>query len=221
MSHRILLVDDEPDILEFVGYNLRRAGHEVFTAADGEQALELARTHRPHLILLDVMMPRLDGLATCRALRADPALTDTMIVFLSALGRQEEDLLSGYEAGADDYIAKPIQLKVLLSRVEAILRRISQGPPEGALRIDPVAHQVWVGQEQVFLPRKEFMLLELLNSQPGRLFTREEIYDHVWGDKVVVGDRTIDVHIRKLRQKIGEEHISTVKGLGYKILLPL
>ena len=185
MSHRILLVDDEVDILEFVRYNLVREGYEVFTAENGAEALKAAAECRPHLILLDMMMPVMDGAQTCRAIRQNPVLKDTMVVFLSALG-EEGQQLAGFDVGADDYLTKPIKMKLLVSRVQAILKR------------------------------KEFALLDLLHSSPGKLIPREEIYAKIWGTEVVVGDRTIDVHIRKLRQKIGDERIVTVKGVGYK-----
>lgn len=214
MSHRILVADDEPDILEFVKYNLLREGYEVFTAPDGAQALAAARAHRPHLILLDRMMPVMDGDQVCRAIRNDPALHDTMVVFLSALG-EEEQQLTGFGAGADDYLTKPIKMKLLMSRVRAILKRID-GSGNEALELDPDRHVVRCQGRETPLPRKEFALLALLHSEPGRLFTREEIYRRVWGSEVIVGDRTIDVHIRKLRQKIGEHRISTLKGVGYK-----
>ena len=207
MSHRILLVDDEADILEFVRYNLQREGYEVFTARDGA-----------HLILLDRMMPRMDGLETCRRLREHDELKDTMIVFLTALG-EDEHQLTGFAAGADDYISKPIKMHILVSRLKAILKRIdSASAPRGTdkITIDPARYIVKRDEEEISLPRKEFALLALLMSEPGRLFSREEIYSRVWGADVVVGDRTIDVHIRKLRQKIGDEHIITVKGVGYK-----
>ena len=205
MSHRILLIDDEDDILEFIRYNLTKAGYEVYTARNGAEGLQQAAAHRPHLILLDVMMPTMDGIETCRALRCDPALKETMVVFLSALG-EEEQQLAGFGAGADDYISKPIKPKLLISRIQAILKRVAADKP-ASLVIDG---------ERIELPRKEFALLALLASSPGKLFSREEIYSRIWGDSVVVGDRTIDVHIRKLRQKIGDEHIITVKGVGYK-----
>lgn len=214
MSHRILLIDDEDDILEFIRYNLLKAGYEVYTASDGAEGLRQAALHRPHLILLDVMMPVMDGIETCRALRADPALRETMVVFLSALG-EEHHQIAGFGAGADDYIAKPIQLGVLMSRIRAILKRIDAGQ-ESALTIDFGSHTVLRDGQRIVLPRKEFALLALLASAPDRLFSREEIYAAVWGSEVVVGDRTIDVHIRKLRQKIGDRHIVTVKGMGYK-----
>lgn len=214
MKHRILIVDDEPDILEFVKYNLAREGYEVFTAQNGAEALAAAAEHRPHLILLDMMMPVMDGAETCRAIRRDPALRDTMVVFLSALG-EEEQQLAGFGAGADDYLTKPIRMKLLVSRVQAILKRIDT-TPAARIALDRTRHAVCREGRCIALPRKEFELLDLLCSEPGKLFTREEIYRRVWGSGVVVGDRTIDVHIRKLRQKIGDERIVTVKGVGYK-----
>lgn len=214
MSHRILLVDDEDDILEFIRYNLLKAGYEVHTAHNGAEGIEQATIHRPHLILLDVMMPVMDGIETCRALRADPDLRETMIVFLSALG-EEEHQIAGFGAGADDYIAKPIKLPILMSRIQAILKRIDAGTA-APLLIDRDRHTVLRDGVPIPLPRKEFALLALLASSPGKLFSREEIYTRIWGDKVIVGDRTMDVHVRKLRQKIGGRHIVTVKGMGYK-----
>ena len=214
MSHRILLIDDEDDILEFIRYNLTKAGYEVYTARNGAEGLQQAAAHRPHLILLDMMMPVMDGIETCRALRRDPALKETMVVFLSALG-EEEQQLAGFGAGADDYIPKPIKPKLLLSRIQAILKRVAADKP-ASLVIDRERHLVIRDGERIELPRKEFALLDLLYSSPGKLFSREEIYTKIWGTEVVVGDRTIDVHIRKLRQKIGDERIVTVKGVGYK-----
>ncbi len=218
MSHRILLVDDEPDILEFVRYNLLREGYEVYTAPDGARALEAAVRYRPHLILLDRMMPVMDGAETCRAIRRDPRLRETVVVFLSALG-EEEQQLTGFGAGADDYLVKPIRMKLLVSRVKAILKRVDEGrgtPPPSGLKIDRERYAVSCDGREIALPRKEFALLELLASEPGRLIPREEIYARIWGTEVVVGDRTIDVHIRKLRQKIGGARITTVKGVGYR-----
>ena len=211
MSHRILLVDDEIDILEFVRYNLVREGYEVFTAQNGAEALEKAAECRPHLILLDMMMPVMDGAQTCRAIRENPVLKDTMVVFLSALG-EEGQQLAGFDVGADDYLTKPIKMKLLVSRVQAILKRIdADRPPEKApapgLTVDRERYTVIRDGQEITLPRKEFA---------GRLIPREEIYAKIWGTEVVVGDRTIDVHIRKLRQKIGDERIVTVKGVGYK-----
>ena len=193
MSHRILLIDDEDDILEFIRYNLTKAGYEVYTARNGAEGLQQAAAHRPHLILLDVMMPTMDGIETCRALRCDPALKETMV----------------------DYISKPIKPKLLISRIQAILKRVAADKP-ASLVIDRERHLVIRNGERIELPRKEFALLALLASSPGKLFSREEIYSRIWGDSVVVGDRTIDVHVRKIRQKIGDGHISTVKGMGYK-----
>lgn len=217
MSHRILLVDDEVDILEFVRYNLVREGYEVRTAQNGAEALRIAAEYRPHLILLDRLMPVMDGERTCRAIRRDPALKETLIIFLSALG-EEEQQLTGFDAGADDYLTKPIAMKLLVSRIRAVLKRIGAEPAEAdaaAVTIDAAGHAVLRDGERITLPRKEFALLELLAARPGELVPREEIYAAVWGREVVVGDRTIDVHIRRLRQKIGERHIRTVKGVGY------
>lgn len=215
MAHRILLVDDEPDILEFVGYNLSKEGYEIFTARDGEEALRVAVESHPHLILLDMMMPRMDGLQTCKALREMPETADVRIVFLSALG-EEENQLSGFDAGADDYIPKPIRMNLLKSRVNAIMRRIDEPAESGDVEICRERHSVICDGVEMVLPRKEFALLDLLYSEPERLFSREEIYGRVWGSEVIVGDRTIDVHIRRLRRKIGNEHIITVKGMGYR-----
>lgn len=218
MKHRILLVDDEVDILEFIRYNLLKEGYEVFTASNGAEALEAAARCRPHLILLDMMMPVMDGAQTCRAIRANPDLRDTMVVFLSALG-EEEQQLAGFGVGADDYLTKPIKMKLLVSRVKAILKRVEAAPAEErdtGLVIDAESHTVLCDGRRIALPRKEFALLELLSSSPGKLIAREEIYARIWGSEVVVGDRTIDVHIRKLRQKIGENRITTVKGVGYR-----
>lgn len=217
MGYRILLIDDEDDILEFVKYNLTRDGYEVFTAANGADGLQVALEVKPHLILLDMMMPVLDGIETCKAIRRSPVLKNVMVVFLSAVG-SEETQLQGYNAGADDYINKPIKMNILRSRVQAILKRIPsiEEPAGDTLEIDVEHYQVKRGDEIIVLPRKEFSLLQLLHSEPGKLFTRDEIYTKVWGSNVIVGDRTIDVHIRKLRQKIGEEHIVTIKGVGYK-----
>ena len=217
MGYKILLIDDEADILEFVKYNLERDGYEVHTAPNGAEGLQVALAVKPHLILLDMMMPILDGVETCKAIRQSPVLKNVMVVFLSAAGT-EETQLQGYDAGADDYINKPIKMNILRSRVQAILKRIEPVEQEEAetLEIDVDHYQVRKGDNIITLPRKEFSLLQLLHSEPGKLFTREEIYAKVWGSNVIVGDRTIDVHIRKLRQKIGEDHIVTIKGVGYK-----
>ena len=215
MAYRILLIDDEADILEFVKYNLEKDGYEVFTASNGAEGLEVALKVKPHLILLDMMMPVLDGIETCKAIRQSPTLKNVMVVFLSAVGT-EETMVQGYGVGADDYINKPIKMNVLRGRVQAILKRITPVEISDKIEIDVEHYQGRKGEEVITLPRKEFSLLQLLHSQPGKLYTRDEIYAKVWGNKVVVGDRTIDVHIRKLRQKIGEDHIVTVKGMGYK-----
>lgn len=225
MSYRILLVDDEPDILEFVGYNLTREGFEVSTASNGVQAIERAKEFLPHLVLLDVMMPEMDGMETCRHLKEIPELARTNIVFLSARG-EDESQLQGFDLGADDYITKPIHPRLLVSRLKAILKRNETGTEEsesneGAtssdnITIDKERFVVIKNGRELILPRKEFQLLALLYSKPQKVFSREEIYATVWGSEVIVGDRTIDVHIRKLRTKIGEDHIVTIKGVGYK-----
>ncbi len=227
---KILLVDDEVDILEFISYNLEKEGYKVYTAQNGAEAIRVAEKTLPDLIILDVMMPEMDGIAACEEIRRIPALQHTIIAFLTARG-EDYSQIAGFEAGADDYITKPIRPKVLVSRVKALLKRTS------AVGIAPVAvienpHTVTVGNlvidkerylilkdgEEMILPRKEFELLSLLVSKPGKVFTREEIYYSVWGDNVVVGDRTIDVHIRKLREKIGNDQIKTLKGIGYKFV---
>lgn len=219
MEYKILIVDDEPDILEFVGYNLRKEGYEVHTAINGSAAVDKAMEIIPHMILLDVMMPEMDGIETCRVIRSHPELEKTAIAFLTARS-EDYSQLAGFEAGADDYIAKPIKVKILVSRIKAILKRAfpdeAESPEDGALRIDRERYLVTKDGEDIILPRKEFELLALLNSKPGKVFSREEIFSKVWGDDVVVGDRTIDVHIRKLREKIGDEYIATIKGVGYK-----
>lgn len=225
MNYRILLVDDEPDILEFVGYNLSREGFEVHTAPNGLIAIEKAREIIPNLVLLDVMMPEMDGMETCRKLKEIPELARTSIVFLSARG-EDESQLQGFELGADDYITKPIHPKLLVSRIKAILKRAEGGDgaeheaempaSKDVITIDKERFVVVKNSQELILPRKEFQLLALLYSKPHKVFSREEIYATVWGSEVVVGDRTIDVHIRKLRTKIGEDHIVTIKGVGYK-----
>lgn len=224
---KILLVDDEPDILEFISYNLEKEGFTVYTATNGREALKLAEKTQPHLILLDLMMPEMDGITTCEEIRKIASLQHTLVAFLTARG-EDYSQIAGFEAGADDYITKPIRPKVLVSRVKALLKRLSSGTLEveaplsentvsfGNLTIDKERYLVRIGNEEMVLPRKEFELLSLLVSKPGKVFTREEIYFSVWGENVVVGDRTIDVHIRKLREKIGNDHIKTLKGIGYK-----
>lgn len=219
-SQKILLVDDEPDILEFISYNLEKEGYTVFTCTNGRQAIELARKELPDLIVLDVMMPEMDGVETCEQLKKIPALRDTVIAFLTARN-EDYSQIAGFEAGADDYINKPIKPKVFVSRVKALLRRKETAtaaplPTEGGIAIDRDKYVVTKDGKEFIFPRKEFELLALLMSKPGRVFTRETILEQVWGDDVVVGDRTIDVHVRKLRAKLGSEHISTIKGVGYK-----
>lgn len=220
---RILLVDDEPDILEFLGYNLRLEGYTVDVAKNGIEAVRLARTVLPHLILLDVMMPGMDGIETCEQIRTIPELKGVMVAFLTARG-EDYSQVAGFDAGADDYITKPVRPKVLISRIKALLKRVpavEENDPTnkiirvGDLEIDQERYLVIRSGEELHLPRKEFELLNLLVRRPGKVYTRDDIYRSVWGNDVIVGERTIDVHIRKLREKIGEEHIRTVKGVGY------
>jgi len=220
-KQKILLVDDEPDILEIIGFNLEREGYEVFTAPDGRKALEIARKQKPDLVLLDVMMPEMDGMDACRELREDPNLKDTLIAFLTARN-EDYSQIAGFDAGADDYISKPIKPRVLVSRVKALLRRQILSEPSaarpnlGGIVIDKERYVVFKDGVELSLPKKEFELLALLASQPGRVFTRENILSNVWGNDVIVGDRTIDVHIRKLREKLGDDFFKTIKGVGYK-----
>jgi two-component system alkaline phosphatase synthesis response regulator PhoP len=220
-KQKILLVDDEPDILEIIGFNLEREGYEVFTAPNGRKALEIARKQKPDLVLLDVMMPEMDGMDTCRELREDPNLKDTLIAFLTARN-EDYSQIAGFDAGADDYISKPIKPRVLVSRVKALLRRQSVSetatakPNLAGIVIDKERYVVFKDGVELSLPKKEFELLALLASQPGRVFTRESILSNVWGNDVIVGDRTIDVHIRKLREKLGDDFFKTIKGVGYK-----
>ncbi len=220
-NFKILLVDDEPDIVEFLGYNLKKEGYTILTANNGKDAVEIAKKEIPHLIVLDVMMPDMDGIETCRELREQKNLQDVLIAFLTARS-EDYTQIAGFEVGADDYITKPIKPRVFISRVKALLRRlqantISESVIEfGSIRIDKEKHVVYKGDEEIALPKKEFKLFSLLSSKPGKVFTREFILDTVWGDEVVVGDRTIDVHIRKLREKIGDDYFKTVKGVGYK-----
>jgi two-component system alkaline phosphatase synthesis response regulator PhoP len=220
-KQKILLVDDEPDILEMIGFNLEREGFEVFTAPNGRKALELARIHHPELILLDVMMPEMDGMETCKELRDDANLKNTIIAFLTARN-EDYSQIAGFDAGADDYISKPIKPRVLVSRVKALLRRGVPVVAEQSKRdmagivIDKERYVVYKDGAELSLPKKEFELLALLASQPGRVFTRETILSSVWGNDVIVGDRTIDVHIRKLREKLGDDFFKTIKGVGYK-----
>ena len=225
---KVLLVDDELDILEFLSYNLEKEGYIVYTAKNGVEAIKVAEKRIPHLIILDVMMPEMDGIVACEELRKIPSLNNTLIAFLTARG-EDYSQIAGFEAGADDYITKPIRPKVLVSRVKALLKRIGESTVAtvvedpntvniGNLLIDKERYLIRIDDNEMILPRKEFELLSLLVSKPGKVFTREEIYSSVWGENVVVGDRTIDVHIRKLREKIGNEHIKTLKGIGYKFV---
>ncbi|MBL7901908.1 MAG: response regulator transcription factor [Bacteroidia bacterium] len=218
---KILLVDDEPDIVEFLSYNLKKEGYDVLTASNGKDAIEIAKKELPQLIVLDVMMPDMDGIETCREIREQKGLSEVLIAFLTARS-EDYTQIAGFEVGADDYITKPIKPRVFISRIKALLRRLQtstehEGNMEfGDVRIDKEKHSVFKGGQEIALPKKEFKLFSLLCSKPGKVFTREYILDQVWGDEVVVGDRTIDVHIRKLREKIGDEYFKTVKGVGYK-----
>ncbi len=219
-SVTILVVDDEEDILEFVGYNLRNEGYNVITSNNGLKAIEMAEMHKPDLVILDVMMPEMDGIITCEKIRTLPDLKHTLITFLTARS-EDYSQIAGFEAGADDYINKPIRPKVLVSRVKALLRRKSgadslENIVVGDLTINKEKHQVIFRGQEVSFAKKEFRLLELLVSKPGKVFSREEILEKVWGSDLVVGDRTIDVHIRKLREKLTSSYIKTVKGIGYK-----
>lgn len=220
-NYKILLVDDEPDIVEFLSYNLKKEGYSVSFANNGKDAIEIAKKEHPHLIILDVMMPDMDGIETCREIREIKDLKDVLIAFLTARS-EDYTQIAGFEVGADDYITKPIKPRVFISRVKALLRRLQTNAIAeasvvfGDIRIDKDKHMIYKGEEEINLPKKEFKLFALLSSKPGKVFTREYILEQVWGDEVVVGDRTIDVHIRKLREKIGEDHFKTVKGVGYK-----
>lgn len=216
---KILLVDDEQDILDMVQYNLDKEGFQVFTAGNGVEAIEIARKEVPDIVLLDVMMPEMDGMETCVEMREIPELSNTMIAFLTARG-EDYSQIAGFESGADDYITKPIKPRVLISRIKALLRRKSSeavSDQSSGLYIDREKYLVVKDGEELTLPKKEFELLALLLSKPGKVFTRENILNDVWGQEIVVGDRTIDVHIRKLREKLGDASIKTVKGVGYKI----
>lgn len=225
MNYKILVVDDEPDIIAFISYNLEKEGYEVYSAGDGLQAIDTALATEPHLILMDVMLPRMDGIEACTQIRTHPRLANTIIAFLTARN-EDYSQIAGFEAGGDDYIAKPIRPKVLVSRIKALLKRFENQPfpdtgknqeSDRPLRIDRERYLV-IREDgmELTLPRKEFELMALLFSKPQRVFSREEIFSAVWGNDVVVGDRTIDVHIRKLREKIGQQHIVTIKGIGYK-----
>lgn len=218
----ILLVDDEPDILDIISYNLKAEGYKVKTASSGREGVEKAKKVRPDLILLDVMMPEMDGIEACEQIRKTPGLEHTIIAFLTARG-EDYSQVAGFEVGADDYITKPVKPRVLTSRLKALLRRRPLKPAKseerktlGDMVIDIERYHIEIKGKVVDLPRKEFELLGLLASKPGKVFTRDEIMDRIWGTQVIVGGRTIDVHIRKLREKIGDERIKTIKGVGYK-----
>ncbi|MEZ7917684.1 MAG: response regulator transcription factor [Patiriisocius sp.] len=219
----ILLVDDELDILEIIGYNLSAEGYNVVTAQNGVEAIKKAKKHKPELIILDVMMPEMDGIEACEKLRLIPELAETVITFLTARG-EDYSQVAGFEAGADDYITKPIKPKVLTSKVKSLLRRFKTQDDSqqilklGNITINREEYKIFVDTQEMVLPRKEFELLSLLASKPGKVFKREDILDRVWGNDVVVGGRTIDVHIRKLREKIGEQKFKTIKGVGYKFV---
>lgn len=218
-ARKVLIADDEPDILEILKYNLSAQGYEVITAKDGDEALEKARRTQPDLIVLDVMMPRKTGVEVCQLLRAQPAFKETLIIFLTAVN-DEGTHIKGLETGADDYVSKPISPKVFISRVNALFRRLNKVEVKALeidnLVIDPERFLVQVDGKDIVLAKKEFELLYLLAQKPGRVFLRNEILNQVWGNDVIVGDRTIDVHIRKIRQKLGIDCVTTVKGVGYK-----
>jgi two-component system alkaline phosphatase synthesis response regulator PhoP len=219
---KILLVDDEPDILEIVGYNLSNEGYHVITAENGSEGVKKAKKELPQLIILDVMMPEMDGIEACEIIRKNPDLKNTIITFLTARG-EDYSQVAGFDAGADDYITKPIKPKVLVSKVKALLRRFKEEDladtfKVGTLVINREEYKITSKGKEIILPKKEFELLSLLASKPGKVFKRDEILDSVWGNEVVVGGRTIDVHIRKLREKLGDNSFKTVKGVGYKFV---
>lgn len=219
---KILLVDDEQDILEIVGYNLSQEGYQIFTAQNGKEAILKAKKELPHLIIMDVMMPEMDGIEACENIRKMPELNNVIITFLTARS-EEYSQVAGFEVGADDYITKPIKPKLLVSKVKALLRRLKDDEVKnsetlnvGGIEINREEYKIIKDEKEIILPRKEFELFYLLASKPGKVFKREEILDKVWGNEVVVGGRTIDVHIRKLREKIGDDFFKTIKGVGYK-----
>jgi len=220
---RILLVDDDPDVIEIIRFNLHQEGYSISTASDGEKAIEEADREVPHLIIMDVMMPNMDGIEACGLLRKDPRFKETIIMFLTARG-EDYSQVAAFDAGADDYVTKPVKPKILVSKVKALLRRLREEDKNqeklqiGKLIIDREEYQVTFDGKVFSLPRKEFELLFLLASKPGKVIKREKIMEIVWGSEVVVGDRTIDVHIRKLREKIGDKYFKTVKGVGYKFV---
>jgi two-component system alkaline phosphatase synthesis response regulator PhoP len=219
-GHTILLIDDEPDILDFLSYNLKKEGFKVFTANNGEEGVKMTQQMNPSLILLDVMMPKMDGIETCQIIRRDLNITQPIIAFLTSRS-EDYSQIAGFEAGADDYINKPIRPRLLISKVESLLRRLELGSTistntvEGSIKIDREKFMVELEGQKILLPKKEFELLELLASRPGKVFNREQILAIVWGNETIVGERTIDVHIRKLREKLGDDYIRTIKGVGY------
>lgn len=219
---KILLVDDDADILEIVGFNLEAENYQVFTAKNGKEALSIAKKEVPNLIILDVMMPEMDGIETCENMRKMPELNSAIITFLTARG-EDYSQVAGFDVGADDYITKPIKPKLLVSKVKALLRRVKEDiSVEDVLKIGDIEinreeYKIIKDKTEIILPRKEFELFYLLASKPGKVFKREEILDKVWGNEVIVGGRTIDVHIRKLREKIGDDLFKTIKGVGYKL----
>jgi two-component system alkaline phosphatase synthesis response regulator PhoP len=222
---KILCVDDEPDILEILKYNLSNEGYQISTAKDGKIAVKKAKETHPNLIIMDIMMPNMDGIEACEILRSDETFNDTLIMFLTARG-EDYSYVAAYEAGADDYVTKPVKPKILLSKVKGLLRRSKKYSEKevdeiefGDLRINREKYKVYTSDKSISLPRKEFELLNLLASKPDKVFKREKIMEKVWGEQVVVGDRTIDVHIRKLRKKIGDKYFKTVKGVGYKFII--
>ena len=223
---KILLVDDEPDIIEIIRYNLEQEGYQIFSASDGLEAIKTANKTLPNLIILDIMMPNLDGIETCERLRQDSRFQDTIIMFLTARG-EDYSYLAAFDSGADDYVTKPIKPKVLISKVKGLLRRFMNKDSDlthqlnyKGITIDRETYYVELNGEKLTLPRKEFELIFLLASKPGKVFKREKIMNDVWGSDVVVGDRTIDVHIRKLREKVGDHFFKTIKGVGYKFVEP-
>ena len=222
---KILCVDDEPDILEILKYNLSNEGYSVSTAADGKSAIEMAYNISPNLIIMDVMMPNMDGIEACEKLRSDEKFNDTIIMFLTARG-EDYSHVAAYDAGADDYVTKPVKPKVLVSKVKGLLRRLKKVIAKDIneivfddIKIDREKYKVYISNKVLNLPRKEFELLYLLASKPDKVYKREKIMESVWGSEVVVGDRTIDVHIRKLREKVGDKYFKTVKGVGYKFVI--
>lgn len=220
-SYTVLLIDDEPDIIEFIGYNLKKEGYIVHSAKDGIEGLKKAVALKPNLILLDVMMPNMDGIETCENIRATAEISNTVISFLTARS-EDYSKLSGLEAGADDYISKPIKPKLLVSKVKSLLRRVQKNTDEPLkkqkFRIDKEQYRIYIDDSPIKLPKKEFEILALLTSIPGKVFYRNDIFEKIWGQNLFISDRTIDVHIRKLRAKIGKEYLETVKGVGYKFV---